>query len=96
MKGLLIGEAARPGDVGGDPRRRRGDARRPRVIHLRTEHLGPEDVLVGVKIELDPHAEMLAVAATINAAERAIRGVVPAARLIYVEPDVRPGADGAE
>lgn len=60
------------------------------VIHLRTEHVGPDDILVGVKIELDPRADMLSVAETMNAAERAIRAVLPAARLIYVEPDVRP------
>ena len=90
MKGLLIGESAQPEQ---DAAIRAAVAATPSVrsvIHLRTQHLGPEDVLVGVKIELDPHADMLAVAETINAAERAIRAAVPSARLIYVEPDVRP------
>jgi cation diffusion facilitator family transporter len=90
MKGLLIGESARPAEERAIREAVEATPSVRSVIHLRTEHLGPDDVLVGVKIELDPHTEMLAVAETINAAERAIRAVVPAARLIYVEPDVRP------
>ena len=89
MKGLLIGESALPGELEAIRAAVETTAAVRSVIHLRTEHLGPDDVLVGVKIELDPHADMLSVAGTINAAERAIRQVVPAARMIYVEPDVR-------
>lgn len=51
-------------------------------------HLGPEDLLVGVKIALQPELELGQVAATINEAEAAIRGAVAAARIIYVEPDI--------
>jgi cation diffusion facilitator family transporter len=90
MKGLLIGESARPDEERAIRAAVEGNDAIRSVIHLRTEHLGPDDVLVGIKIELDPHADMLSVAETINAAERSIRDVVPAARLIYVEPDVRP------
>ena len=89
-KGLLIGEAARPAEEQAIRAAVEATPSIRSVIHLRTEHLGPEDVLVGVKVELDPTADMLTVAGIINDAERRIRTAVPAARLIYVEPDVRP------
>jgi cation diffusion facilitator family transporter len=59
-----------------------------RVIHLRTQYLGPEEMLVGAKIALAPSTDLATVAATIDAAEVAIRAAVPAARVIYLEPDL--------
>jgi divalent metal cation (Fe/Co/Zn/Cd) transporter len=63
-----------------------------RVIHLRTLHLGPEELLVAAKLEIDaPSVPDLARA--IDAAEARVRVAVPIARVIYVEPDVyRPDA----
>ncbi len=62
-----------------------------RLIHLRTQYLGPEELMVGAKIALAPSTDLATVATTINAAEAAIREVVPAAQVIYLEPDL----DGA-
>jgi cation diffusion facilitator family transporter len=62
-----------------------------RLIHLRTQYLGPEEMLVGAKIALAPSTDLATVANTINAAEAAIREAVPAAQVIYLEPDL----DGA-
>ena len=59
-----------------------------RVIHLRTQYLGPEEMLVGAKIALAPATDLATVAAAIDAAEAAVRAVVPAARVIYIEPDL--------
>jgi len=59
-----------------------------RVIHLRTQYLGPEEMLVGAKIALGPEADLATVAAAIDVAEAAIRAAVPAARVIYLEPDL--------
>ncbi len=59
-----------------------------RVIHLRTQYLGPEEMLVGAKIALPPATALATVAATIDAAEAAIRAAVPAAEVIYLEPDL--------
>ncbi len=59
-----------------------------RVIHIRTQYLGPEEMLVGVKIALAPKTDLATVAATIDAAEFAIRAAVPNARIIYIEPDL--------
>lgn len=59
-----------------------------RLIHLRTQYLGPEELLVGAKIALAPSTDLATVAATIDAAEAAIRAAVPAVQVIYLEPDL--------
>jgi divalent metal cation (Fe/Co/Zn/Cd) transporter len=59
------------------------------VIHLRTLHLGPEELLVAAKIEIAPTASATDVAAAIDAAEQRVRAAVPIARVIYLEPDLR-------
>ncbi len=65
-----------------------------RVIHLRTSHVGPEQLLVTAKIAVP--ATMLAaeLAAGIDAAEERVRAAVPIAETIYLEPDIyRPGRE---
>ena len=59
-----------------------------RVIHMKTLHLGPEELLVAVKTGVAREASASQVAETINAAERAIREVEPTAKVIYIEPDI--------
>ncbi|MDT5097325.1 MAG: hypothetical protein QOC76_1062 [Mycobacterium sp.] len=59
-----------------------------RVIHLRTQYLSPEELLVGAKIALAPATDLATVATAIDAAEAAIRAAVPAAQVIYLEPDL--------
>jgi cation diffusion facilitator family transporter len=88
MKSLLIGESASPADQEAIRRAVESSPSVRRIIHLRTEHLGPEELLVGVKIELDHHLTMPEVAARIDEAEARLRAAVPTARLVYVEPDV--------
>jgi cation diffusion facilitator family transporter len=89
MKSLLIGEGATPEDqeavraaITGTP-----DVRS--LIHLRTLHLGPDELLVAAKIELSRSLAAPAIAAAIDAAEGRIRAAVPIASLIYLEPDLR-------
>jgi len=45
-------------------------------------------MLVGAKIALAPGAELTTVAAAIDRAEAAVRVAVPAATVIYLEPDL--------
>jgi cation diffusion facilitator family transporter len=59
-----------------------------RLIHLRTQYLGPDELLVGAKIALAADTDLATVAATIDAAEAAVRAAVPAATVIYLEPDL--------
>ena len=58
------------------------------VIHLRTQYLGPEELLIAAKIALRPGLPMEDVAREIDEAEARVRGAVPAARMIYLEPDL--------
>lgn len=59
------------------------------VIHLRTMHLGPDDVLVAAKVGVPREMPAHDVGRLVDDAEARIRAAVPAARLIYLEPDVR-------
>lgn len=59
-----------------------------RVIHFRTLHLGPEEILVGAKIGVDVADSATQVAALINAAEAAVRTAVPQVTVTYIEPDI--------
>lgn len=88
MKSLLIGESASVAEItklssaltaGGDVRR---------IIHLKTMHLGPEELLVAAKVELSPGLDIAGVADAIDDAERRAREAVPIARVIYLEPDL--------
>jgi len=58
------------------------------VIHLRTQYLGPDEMLVGAKIALAAGTDLATVARTIDNAEAAVRAKVPAAKVIYLEPDL--------
>jgi cation diffusion facilitator family transporter len=59
------------------------------VIHMRTMHLGPEELLVAAKIAVRGSESAAEVAAAIDEAERRVRAVEPIARVIYLEPDIR-------
>jgi len=86
-KGLLVGEAASPADVRTVRASLDGTPGVVRVIHLRTLHLGPEELLVAAKVEIDA-GDMAGLARTIDAAEERVRAATPSARVIYLEPDV--------
>ncbi|WP_328334840.1 cation diffusion facilitator family transporter [Kribbella sp. NBC_00382] len=59
-----------------------------RLIHIRTLHLGPEEVLVAAKVAVEAGADAAAIAATIDAAERAVREAEPMSQHVYLEPDI--------
>ena len=88
MHSLLIGEGATGEELGAIQTALEQTAHVDRVIHLRTQYLGPEELLVGAKIALAPTTDLATVAAAIDAAEAAVRSAVPTARLIYLEPDL--------
>jgi divalent metal cation (Fe/Co/Zn/Cd) transporter len=63
-----------------------------RIIHMKTLHLGPEELLVAVKVAVARSATATDIAAAIDAAEVRIRAAVPIARVIYIEPDIYQSA----
>jgi cation diffusion facilitator family transporter len=88
VKSLLIGESAGAEHVRAIERAILAGDDVPSVIHMRTLHLGPDELLVAAKIALDVTDDAYEVAAAINGAEARIREAVPIAKLIYIEPDI--------
>ena len=88
MASLLIGEAASADDIAVISAALVGAPSVRRLIHLRTQHLGPDDVLIAAKVEFDATLSFAALAAAIDAAEAGLRAVYPAARLVFIEPDL--------
>lgn len=90
MKSLLIGEGAtvqeeaalRAALPGGDV---------DRIIHMKTQYLGPDELMLAAKIAIAPGATAPDIAAAIDAAEARVRTVVPQTRVIYLEPDIDRG-----
>ena len=87
MKSLLIGEGARPPVLAAIVDGLKGGAVQD-VIHLRTQYLGPEELLIAAKIALRSGLPVEDVAREIDEAEARVRAAVPAARMIYLEPDL--------
>ncbi|MER5733491.1 cation diffusion facilitator family transporter [Streptomyces sp. NPDC002138] len=87
-KSLLLGEAAGTEQVEQIKAALVDGDTVTRVIHMRTLHLGPEELLVAAKIAVRHDETATEVAAAINAAEERIRTAVPIARVIYLEPDI--------
>ncbi len=88
MHSLLIGEGATKEDEQAIRAAVEQTDNVDRVIHLRTQYLSPDELLVGAKIALAPSTDLATVAAAIDAAEAAIRAAVPAVQVIYLEPDL--------
>jgi cation diffusion facilitator family transporter len=89
MKSLLIGEAAVAEDDAAIRRALQDDRAVVGIIHLRTQHFGPEDLLLAVKLAFVPALDLVQLAAAIDAAEARVRAAVPAVKLIYIEPDLQ-------
>jgi len=87
MKSLLIGESARPQEYTAIESAIESAPHVERIIHMRTQYLGPNELLVGAKVEFDGGMEADALADAINEVERRVRDVVPHARPMYIEPD---------
>jgi cation diffusion facilitator family transporter len=85
-KSLLLGESATKADV--DRISTALEADGTKIIHLKTLHLGPEELLVAAKISVGAAATGAQIATAIDDAESRIREAVPIARVIYLEPDV--------
>jgi cation diffusion facilitator family transporter len=88
MHSLLIGEGATPDEDRAIRAALEGTDHVERLIHVRTQYLGPDELLVGAKIALAPQVDLATVAAAIDAAEARVRAAVPAAQVIYLEPDL--------
>ncbi|MDE0885757.1 MAG: cation diffusion facilitator family transporter [Myxococcota bacterium] len=88
MKSLLIGESAAPGNENLIEASAVGHPAVRRLIHLRTQHIGPDQLLIGAKIEFDSDLSLEALTQVIDDVETAIRVALPFSAIIYIEPAI--------
>ncbi|HEX7744452.1 MAG TPA: cation diffusion facilitator family transporter [Micromonosporaceae bacterium] len=97
-KSLLLGEAASRSNIRKIEQALLDGPEIGRIIHMRTMHLGPEELLVAAKVAVQPCETAEDLARGIDAAEQRVRTSVPIARVIYLEPDIdraRAGDEGS-
>ena len=95
MYSLLLGEAASPEEQATIRDTLAATAGIAQLVQLRTMHLGPEELLVAARVELDPDLSAADAARVIDQAEDEIRKAVPSTRIIYLEPEL-PVAPGVQ
>lgn len=93
-KSLLVGEGATSADHDRIVDAINAGDEIEKIIHMKTLYLGPEELMVAVKIALNANKPLREAADDIDAIEARIREALPVARVIYIEPDVyRPSLD---
>ncbi len=95
MKSLIIGEAVTP-DL--EERIRRAILAGPEVrhiIHLRTMHQGPDDVILAAKLDF-VCTTIPELTDAIDIVEARVRASAPIVKLIFIEPDVYRAPQGRE
>ena len=88
MKSLLIGESATPRHEALLHEAALAHPTVRRLIHMRTQHIGPDELLVATKIDFDPALSFSALTDEIDALENRFRKALPFKLTVYVEPDV--------
>ncbi len=77
MKSLLIGESADPKVVEAIRSAVSVEPAVNRLIHMRTQHIGPEELLVGMKVQFIDGLTVEEVAENVNRIEESVRRGVP-------------------
>ncbi len=88
MTTMLVGESALPEEVEAIREALESSPGVLRVIHLRTLHIGPDELLVAAKIAITHNDTGAQIARDIDAAESALRAAVPTATYVFLEPDL--------
>ena len=88
ISSMLVGEGALPAEQDAIRAALESSELVDRVIHLRTMHVGPEELLVAAKVAVASTTTARDIAVGIDAAERALRAAVPSARWVFIEPDL--------
>jgi len=89
MKSLLIGEGAGSEDQQKIVSAINNDDAITEAIEVRTQHVGPEDILVVARLRFRDGLDSAALAAEIDDLQSRIHDLVPNATHIYIEPDLR-------
>jgi len=88
MKSLLLGETASPEVESAIRSAIEADGAVKQLIHMRTQHIAPDELLVGAKVSFHDGLGVAELAEAVNRVETSIRAGVPEARVMYIEPDV--------
>jgi cation diffusion facilitator family transporter len=87
-KSLLIGESADPALLRKIRLLLLREDGISRVIHIRSLHLGADDILLAVKAEFNARLNAKQICILINGIEADIRGAYPEVKKIFIEPDI--------
>lgn len=87
-KSLLVGEGANREDVVKIRDAINANETVESLIYMKTLYLGPDELMVAAKVAFAKRERLSDVADAINAVEAMVREAVPAARVIFIEPDV--------
>ena len=85
---LLVGEGASETDVQAMTAAALDGHDIEQIIHMRTLYLGPDEMLVAMKVAVRGSDSAAEIAASIDAVEARVRAAVPAATALYIEPDL--------
>ena len=89
LRGLLVGESASPVDHERIRTMLKASRGVLAVLDLRTEHVGPDEILVAAKLEFDHSLSGDDVARAINEMEKTVRAGFPEKLLLFIEPDIK-------
>ena len=96
MAAMLVGESALPEEAAAIRAALESSPGVRRVIHLRTLHVGPDELLVAAKIAIAENDTGAQIARQIDEAEAALRTAVPTAVYVFLEPDLDRSAPEAD
>lgn len=88
MKSLLMGESAGRANTAKILQTFEDDTTVNELIEMRTQHVGPEEILVVARVRFDPALNSDELATEIDELQTAIHDAVPEATSIYIEPDL--------
>lgn len=89
MTSMLIGEAALPEEVDAVEAALLSAPIVRHLIHMRTLHVGPDELLVAAKIGVLPRSSAEDIVKGIDEAEALLRKAVPKAKYVFLEPDFK-------
>lgn len=95
MRSLLIGEAGSPDDLAVIRAAVEEEPSYERLIELRTMHLGPSDLLIAMRVELDDRLTFDEVARRLDDIEDRIRSQLPSTGQVFIEADTGRGVRGS-
>ncbi|MFT7473762.1 MAG: cation diffusion facilitator family transporter [Verrucomicrobiales bacterium] len=96
MKSLLIGESADPYTTKKITEALGKESSIVRVIELKTQHLGPEDLLIVARVKFDEKLGGDELASAIDGVHARLKQAIPMADFVYIEPELHSGSPALE